>query len=1252
MKKLLLILISFCATSSFGQSVYEKAWKALNENKWTEASGLLREAQQDAATFSDAYISNLYLQSYEGKENETRDFATTFCTKVADPYSYIYALWFNEAVAGSYGKKQFDFQVNLLNNLMNDNKAPGTLTAAANYQMGIHYLYSNNAEKAQRYYDEVGNIRNWQYTGPFENLSQSGYYKSYGPLEHPEPNAVFRSLTNAEVKWFTPSTEIKDGWIPMTYQFNNRTATVYAQNFVTSPVDQTVYCSVGATGSIKVWINDELVIAEPKERVTELDTYITRFDLKKGINRVLVQLGFTRSSYPNFTIRFTDGQLHPLQGITGSPVYASYPAVKNSNRKISMITPFAEEYFTGKIAGNPDNLLNYLLLADVYLRNKKVIEARNVITDAMKKAPNNCLLKMKMAQILIKEDNRTLLLEEVEKIKQLDPESLLALDLSIKESFKNQKFEDGAKELEKRISLHGEDETTAEYQLLLLVQDKKYEQLVKEVEKQYDKYPNNGKLLEMMYAVKSEVYKDKKGAMKVYENYLKNNYDYGIVMKYIDLLSERGDNNKALDLRRRQAEIFPYSPGEFYNLSKYYYGTKQYDKSEEYIRNALALSPYNENYWEQLGDIKSEKKSISEAMDAYDLSLKYDPNQYDIINKIRKLNGKPELYKLFPETDIDALVKTDKISDAKNPDYGYYYILDQKVAVLYPGGATEEYYTTLIRITNEKGVDKYKESSIGYGNSQSLLIEKAEVIKKNQSKIDGEKNDNEIVFTNLEPGDVIVFKYRIRNYVYGRLAKEFWDSYYFGGQIYSAVTGYYLLVPAGQKISYVFNNGNLQPVIKDVENFKQYSWELIKPEPDKDEPLMPPLVDVAPMLHVSTISSWKEIADWYGDISSNKAEEDFEIIALYKKLFPDGQKPMSQFQKARVIYDFIESNIRYSSVSFRQSAFVPQRPSVTLTTRLGDCKDLSSLFVTLANLAGITAQMVLVDTRNNGQKHIILPSVEFNHCIVKAELEHKKYYIELTDNYLPFASIPNNLNDAVILEIPYKNNNVEKPELKFLQADNRTKDVIRRVVEIKPADPDLEISVKTVKYGSPTSAMRDNYVNLDNEKQMKDIEKSVASGYKNNVKLIKVNFKDLDQLNDSVEYFYSYRAKNEISEIGAIKTFRIVYPDIVASLDNFSADTRTYPVLYWSYEDVDSYETVVNITAPAGSKFIELPASENYSFKDMKFSLQYTLKAPDKLTITRKFSSSRQNIPAADYAAFKTFFEKIVKAEQKFIAYK
>ena len=581
-----------------------------------------------------------------------------------------------------------------MDQLITDQKAPGTLVAAANYQKGMHFLFSGDFDKAQSYYNAIGNIKNWQYTGPFENLSESGFYKDYGPLEHPEPTAVFKSLSNADVKWFAPANEIKDGWTPAIYQFNKSTAVIYAQNFVTSPTDQTVYCNVGCSGSIKVWINDELVIADPKSRVTEMDNYTVKYGLKKGINRVLVQLGYTNSSYPNFSVRFTDEKYNAISNITGSPTYAAYPKNANANKKYELIPHFAVKYFKDKIESQPDNLVNYLLLADVYLRSENLLEARDLITDALKKAPANSILRVKLLEILNKQNNKTLFAEELEKIKQADPESELVLDLHIKELYNNEKYQDCAAELANRIKLHGEDESTADYQILLLIQDKKYDDLVKLSEKMYAKYPENKDLLTIMYNIKKEVYKDNKGALKIYENYMKNNYNYDTYIKYADILIEQGNAKKGLEIKEKLAKAFPYSAAGFYNLSKYYFSIKEFDKAEDYIHKSLALSPYNENYWEQLGDIKNEKKNTAEAMDAYNQSLKFDPNQYDIISKIRKLNNKPEIYKLFPEADVAKAIKEDNPAEAKNTDYGYYYILDQKDAVIYPDGANEEYCHT------------------------------------------------------------------------------------------------------------------------------------------------------------------------------------------------------------------------------------------------------------------------------------------------------------------------------------------------------------------------------------------------------------------------------------------------------------------------------------------------------------------------------------------------------------------------------
>jgi hypothetical protein len=48
---------------------------------------------------------------------------------------------------------------------------------------------------------------------------------------------------------------------------------------------------VGVSGSVKVWVNDQQILAEPEERNNDLDAYIQTVKLNKGYNRILVQSG-------------------------------------------------------------------------------------------------------------------------------------------------------------------------------------------------------------------------------------------------------------------------------------------------------------------------------------------------------------------------------------------------------------------------------------------------------------------------------------------------------------------------------------------------------------------------------------------------------------------------------------------------------------------------------------------------------------------------------------------------------------------------------------------------------------------------------------------------------------------------------------------------------------------------------------------------------------------------------------------------
>lgn len=1252
MSKYLLLACSFLFLSAAAfPNDYDKAWEALNENKRKLAVEYLQQAMNDPSTAVDAYLTYIYLKSFEGSRTEIADLNDRLVQKVKDANPYLFALWFNDAALGDYGKKTKSYQLKLLDRILKEPQFNGSLRSAAHYVRGMHFLFSNEFQKAESEWTQMGSITNWQLAGPFENLSGSGFYKSFGPLEHPEADASFKSLNNAAISWFTPSRMNDDGWVFLEPHFGYTTAVVYAQSFVYAPTDMKVVLNSGVNGSLKIWVNDAPVISESRERVTELDCYKSYCQLKKGYNRILVQVGFTANSIPNFIIRLTDENFNPIPGLTYKAEPQSY--VKQASGEISSntIRHFAEVYFENKIKEQPDNLVNYILLSQTYLRNKKTYEARKIIQEAIAKDPENSLLRYELMQCYLKENNRTLLSQEIERIKDKDSGCYLVYLLNLSNLMDEEKYDDAINTLNEIESIYGEDEETINRRIKISVAQDKTEEAVKLVQKGYEKYPDNVGFVQMMYNLKKNANKDVNAAFSVYEKFLKNNFNFGILKDLGQEYVKNGKREKGMDILNKLVERYSYDAELLTDMVKFYYDEQNYNKAAVYADLVLKLSPYVATYWDNKAIVLDQLGKAQEAMDCYSKAIYYDSKRYESRKKLRALQKKSDLYKSFPETDVYDLIKKSAGKTISN-DYGYYYLLDEKLTILYTEGAVEDYTTMVIKINTEKGIDTWKESYIPYNdNTQSLLIQKSEVVKKNGNKVTADQNNSDLVFTSLEVGDAIVIKYRIQNFAAGRMAKEFWDRYLFDAFVPSDLDRYCLLVDKSVKFDYKMFNSELQPVIKDVDDFKFYTWESKSIQATKDESFMPLLSDVGTNLHISTIKSWNDVAQWYSDISYSRIEDEYELKEVYTELFPNANEKLSGVDKAKRIYNYIEKNFRYSSVPFRQTAYVPQKASVTINTRLGDCKDLSSLFVSLASMAGLKANLVLVETKNNGLKEMILPSVEFNHCIVLLKADGKEYYLELTDNNLPFGSLPNDVIGASSLIIPSQTEKDLVSNLQPIAGNNRTAEKIKRTVNINLNGNDLNMQVEVQKTGALTSGVRSDYNKLSKEKQKEEMEKAVSGSFKNPVKLESVSFTGLEDLIDSVKYNFKYTVKNEVIEVGAMKMFKLPFGDIIATIDNFSLDARKFPIEYWQYENVDQYETIINIKVPAGKKIVEVPKDQTFAFKKINYSIKYIKTGTDKLTIIRKATIDRKNIEASDYPAFKDFFNNIVQAESKYIAF-
>jgi len=409
----------------------------------------------------------------------------------------------------------------------------------------------------------------------------------------------------------------------------------------------------------------------------------------------------------------------------------------------------------------------------------------------------------------------------------------------------------------------------------------------------------------------------------------------------------------------------------------------------------------------------------------------------------------------------------------------------------------------------------------------------------------------------------------------------------------------------------------------------------------KSESYMPPLSDIGITLHYSTMPDWKFVSDWYKDLAATKAKVDFEVQEAVADLFPKGTDGMSEQTIITMIYEYIVNEIRYSSISFRQSGLVPQKASDVITTKIGDCKDVSTLFVAMCEEVGIDANLVLVNTRNKGQHAMELPSIEFNHCIAKVDLNGEEKFVELTTDLYPFSTVSASLEGSFILEIDPDS---ETAEPRLLPRSESLPNGIYRESTVELHTNKMDVEKRCVKSGSRGAGMRSSYRDDGDEARRKTMQEAISGDYAN-IKLNELSFgESLENNADSVDYMYSYTVTNPYTKIGSLEIVKVPLADGIEPIDFLAVDERKYGVELWKYFSYTVAEEKIVITMPSGKSLAEKPEDVKFSNELVDYELTFRT-VGGKLEVYRRMHFKKSKIELKDYDLFKESMEKIITAD-------
>ncbi len=1119
------------------------------------------------------------------------------------------------------------------------------------YRKGIFERKRMQFEAAQASFTAIGTITQWQFCGVFENLNGSGLGIEYEPETYAKNDKIFDANSNGKVGWYNPVNIENDAYQFFTNEGEYGNGIIYAQTFIETPEAENFLLHFGASKGLKIFLNAKEIYLNEDIKRANLDAYTLKINLEKGVNRLLFKLSVSGGAdYFSAQVKNTDGSI--ATNLKFSKTYLPYTISKIDTAEAEVIKLDYEEYFDNLVKNNPKNVLYKLYQYMAYESNSKYVEAYDAIEGLDEKYPNSSFIAtyfLRYYDLVGDEDQRKQeIIKNIEKndldyyyiafVKLLDSKWLQNTSITELEQYRNRskKYKQRFYELMFDFIIASKKEDVDEMFNLLNEIDKDThgnEKFKIVTATMYLKLKNNKEktisLLEEM--AKDKIINEVDNLLITYYNELNDKAAVERIVKrrikefeninvfrndYITILTNANGYAEALAVVDQNLSNFPYS---FTNMEKkagIYNLMKNNKEAEKYIRQSLTHNSGNEKIRKQLYDISKTPDEIDE----------------------------------IATKDIYKMAKSRRNSKLTS-DYGVVLLLDEYIVNVFPEGGRKSRISYLYEITSETGIEKMKQYSLDlYSNT----IIKSEIIKADGTIVPAEEGDNLLVFSNLKVGDVIYLQYeRIENGT-GRFYKDFNISCYFDSQYPSTEGIFALICPAEYKYYTDFSNGTIVPINSKLNGKNCSIWKRTNiPALSLQENYAPTSGDLTNVIEVSTIKSWSDISNWYSDLVKKNLKLDKITKDTFNSIFPNGVANLSDDEKAKAIYTYIEKNITYSSLDFRQSGYVPQKPSKTITTKLGDCKDVSTLFVALSEYAGLKSNLVLVSTNDNGFKSMPLPSRDFNHCIVQTRIDNKIVFLELTDKYLPYRMLPTSLYKANALVISFDKKENEISKLINIPFDVSIQNSIK-TTSIVTLEDKSKIFVNTHTVEGATKSYYNELFSDATTKEIRDkeIEKSYNKQLQKIVSLKSVKLLSNVTFDKSLTYETKFSINENLQKVGALKITEIPFIDKVYTRDIIATENRKFDINYFDYENNNKYDSEVILNIPEGKKFSEIPESKTFSFKNQNYTLQFELLKSNSLKIKRNVTILWDNIKPSDYLEYKKFVEEVIAAEEQIVGFK
>lgn len=1128
--------------------------------------------------------------------------------------------------------------------------------------------YGNDKKKSNALYRSVIQDFKWAYLGPFESPNGSGYITTLAPEKEPfTASKTYATEFDEPRNWVMPIYAAPTGRA-LVYQHitmnTSKPNVFYANTFIKNPTKRTVQFRVARSAPIKIYLNDHLIYENRDIVPFVYDKEIIELELEPGVHRIFVKqasyfpiskAGFNLNfnDYPKleqdeFTLRITDvngdvlndltsdfegnytpnnyaGKVKVLQTslterfnqelhATQHPFY--YYALNKAFLKEAAFKA-AEARFVALLRENPNSLYFKFLAAKIYSAADKSEKVYATLSGTnYEDAPIFQMLWEKHSEIdLDNQENR--FLASVENLLAVTPSNMRAIKAKIRY------YNKVGKEKEKDAFIAA------------VVKDfPKYEKTLENEKSTYKKKKDR----------ESEDLKKKLAEQKAAIKTIKKQYDYSEYQKAIAFYKSKKDKKNVVAVYNQLIAGRPHLTNYRIEKVKYLFDEERYPEALLELDTCLKIKPIYPQTFELMGDIFYQMDQKERALEAYNKvkELRYSGGtsyySSDLDEKIEKISGRKSFKDIFQTPEFaDVLESPDWIGLIEGEEA--LVLQYTKDIVLKNAREVEMYQKFMVAIINEAGARKWTSYDFEFlGNLQSYKL-----IKSDGTEIIPEYAYGNLVFKNVEPGDLIQLEGSATYSIHDNFAQALLDRHFIFFEDPVFYTKFEVAIP---KEMFLYTKVHKLPNTEEITikgAFKHYNWTYMGLPAVRYEEAVVDQIDPYPNISISSLTDWSKTVRWYLGESYRKLDITYDVQEILDSLITPGLTPE---EKVRKLYDFVSGEIKYSFVPFYNSAYIPKDPTNTVSSLIGDCKDVATLMLTMLKELGIESYYTLVKTNQMDYLENI-PSSNFDHVIVMYILDGDTNFIDLTTDYFPMEVLPGmdcGANALVVKDGVTEDFNLPKMNLQ------RDKNHIHVKMQVVMKDDRSVEATMNVKYqGVIAGMMREKLTKTPVSQHDDFLADRISANVFNDLELTDFKFERLKNIESDLESSAAFKANNFLDRVSNLYIFQMPYVFDIPTSSVVSNKIRTNRIHLGQILETTPSKQEITITFPKGYQLTELPENTIITHAYGNYSVLFS-RIPGGMKVVKETTFHKEIFDVDEFEDFKNFYRRLMDADRMKVA--